>query len=129
MEFMAFEIRVTRSFSAAHQLRLAGNALEPLHGHNWTVRATVGSASLDALGTVMDFHELQRLLDALVMPLHNRHLNELSPFAEELNPSAENVALHIGRSLKLPRGVQLLAVEVWETPDCSAIYRPDAPVM
>ena len=123
---MGFEIATTRHFAAAHQLRLYDGSLEPLHGHNWRVRVTVAAAKLDAIGVVMDFHELERLVDAVVVPMHNRHLNELPPFASELNPSAENVALHVGRSVtpRLPRGVGLVSVEVWETDGNSALYRP-----
>jgi len=94
-----------------------------VHGHNWRVKVTVGAAKLDAIGVVMDFHELERLLDELISPLHNRHLNETKPFAS-LNPSAENVALHVGRELKLPEDVRLLSVKVWETDTNSAVYRP-----
>lgn len=123
---MPFEITTTREFSAAHQLRLYDGSLEPLHGHNWRVKVTVAAAKLDSIGVVMDFHELERLVDALVLPMHNRHLNELAPFAE-LNPSAENVAGYIGGALGgLPAGVRLLSVEVWETPGNSAIYLPEA---
>jgi len=74
------------------------------------------------IGVVMDFHELERLVDGIVAPMHNRHLNELEAFGE-LNPSAENVALLIGKSLKLPNGVRFVGVEVWETPGNSAVYR------
>jgi len=118
-----FEISTTRFFSAAHALRLYDGSLEPVHGHNWRVKVTVGAAKLDAIGVVMDFHELERLLDELISPLHNRHLNETKPFAS-LNPSAENVALHVGRELKLPEDVRLLSVKVWETDTNSAVYRP-----
>src|SRR5690349_11137107 len=121
---MRFEITTTREFSAAHQLRLYDGSLEPLHGHNWRVRVVVVAEKLDAIGVVMDFHELERLVDAIIVPMHNRHLNELPAFVKELNPSAENVALHIGRSLTLPRGVTLKNVEVWETAGNSAIYHP-----
>jgi 6-pyruvoyltetrahydropterin/6-carboxytetrahydropterin synthase len=120
---MSFEITTTRHFSAAHQLRLYDGSLEPLHGHNWQVKVTIAAPKLDSIGVVMDFHELERAVDAILTPLHNHHLNETEPF-RKLNPSAENVALHIGRSLKLPTGVQLLAVEVWETPENSAAFRP-----
>ena len=78
---MPFEITTTRRFSAAHQLRLYDGSLEPLHGHNWRVKVTVSAAKLDRIGVVMDFHELERLVDAVTMPLHNRHLNDLPPFA------------------------------------------------
>lgn len=120
---MPFEIATTRTFAAAHQLRLPDDSIEPLHGHNWRVKVTVAAERLDALGTVMDFHELERLVDAVITPMHNRHLNELPPFAAELNPSAENVAFHVARSLgRLPGGVRLVRVEVWETDGNSAVF-------
>jgi 6-pyruvoyltetrahydropterin/6-carboxytetrahydropterin synthase len=117
-----FEITTTRSFSAAHALRLYDGSLEPVHGHNWRVKVTVGAGQLDSIGVVLDFHELEWRVDALIMPLHNRHLNDTDPFSS-LNPSAENVALYLGRSLELPEGVRLLGVEVWETDTNSAVYR------
>ena len=89
--------------------------MEPLHGHNWRVKVTVAAQRLDAIGVVMDFHELERLVDAVIVPLHNRHLNDLPAFSDGgLNPSAENVALHVGRMVepRLPEGVALLDVEV-----------------
>jgi 6-pyruvoyltetrahydropterin/6-carboxytetrahydropterin synthase len=123
---MGFEINTTRGFAAAHQLRLYDGALEPIHGHNWRVKVTVAAAKLDAIGVVMDFHALERLVDSIITPMHNRHLNEVAPFVSELNPSAENVALHVGRALVggLPHGVRLTRVEVWETDENSAVYEP-----
>lgn len=120
---MPFDITTARSFSAAHQLRLYDGSLEPLHGHNWRVQVTASAPQLDPIGVVMDFHELERLLDEIILPLHNRHLNETEPF-RSVNPSAENVAGYIARSLKLPAGVRLSGVEVWETDENSALWRP-----
>jgi 6-pyruvoyltetrahydropterin/6-carboxytetrahydropterin synthase len=120
---MPFQIRTVRSFSAAHQLRLYDHSLEPLHGHNWRVAVTVAAPRLDAIDVVMDFHELERLVDAIITPMHNRHLNDLVGFTT-LNPSAEGVALFIGRSLVLPPGITLIQVEVWETPENSALFMP-----
>jgi 6-pyruvoyl-tetrahydropterin synthase len=68
---------------------------------------------------------LERLVDAIITPWHNRHLNDIAPFTGELNPSAENVALHIARSLSLPTGVTLVTVEVWETSTNRATYIPE----
>lgn len=120
---MPFEITAIRRFSAAHQLRLYDGSLEPLHGHNWQVKVTVAADAVDPIGVVMDFHELERRLDDITGPMHNSHLNDLPAFAS-LNPSAENVALHVGQSLPLPKGVTLVSVEVWETSENSAIYWP-----
>jgi 6-pyruvoyltetrahydropterin/6-carboxytetrahydropterin synthase len=124
---MPFEISTTREFAAAHTLKLYDGTFEPLHGHNWRVRVTVASAELDAIGVVMDFHDLERRVDAIVAPFHNRNLNDVAPFREGgFNPSAENVSFHIGRSLaaELPRGVRLVRVEVWETSTNRASYIP-----
>ena len=120
---MPFEIVTSREFSAAHQLRLYDGTLEPLHGHNWRVAVTVGSENLDSIGVVMDFHELSRLVDDVVRPMNNRHLNDLEPFAK-LNPTAENVALVIARGLTFPAQVRLRQVQVWETSENSAVYTP-----
>ena len=119
----SFQITTSREFSAAHQLRLLDGSLEPLHGHNWLVTVTVTSEKLDSMGVVMDFHELARLVDEVIGPMHNHNLNDLEAFAKT-NPSAEHVAMHIGRSLRLPPSVRLGQVEVWETAQNSAVYMP-----
>ncbi len=119
---MGFEITTTREFSASHQLKLYDGSLEPLHGHNWRVTVTVSAGALDGMGVVMDFHELERLVDGIVGEMHNRHLNDVPPFAKGLNPSAENVAWAIGEQLRLPARVKLVSVQVWETTNCSAVW-------
>jgi hypothetical protein len=76
---MPFEITSVKRFSAAHSLRLHDGSFEPVHGHNWTVKITVAADRLDAIGVVMDFHELDRLLEVIVSPWHNRPLNQTPP--------------------------------------------------
>ena len=118
------QISTTRFFSAAHQLTLYDGSLEPLHGHNWRVKVTVASPTLDAIGVVMDFHHLERLVDAVIAPWHNNSLNAVAPFRDGLNPSAEHVALSIARALALPKHVTLVSIEVHETDTNSATYLP-----
>lgn len=118
-----FEISTTRRFSAAHQLRLYDGSMEPLHGHNWRVRVTVSAPQLDPIGVVMDFHALERLVDQIIQPWHNGHLNETEAF-RDLNPTAENVGVVIAGALRLPARVRLNSVEVWETDENRAIIRP-----
>jgi 6-pyruvoyltetrahydropterin/6-carboxytetrahydropterin synthase len=122
-ETMPFLISTRMTFHAGHQLRLYDGSWEELHEHDWRVKVTVAADALDSIGVVMDFHELERLIEAIVAPWRGRRLNDLPEFAER-NPSAEYVALHIGRRLELPVTVKLFSVEVWETPENSAIYRP-----
>ena len=120
---MPFNISTTREFAAAHQLRLYDGSMEPLHGHNWRVRVTVAADKLDSIGVVMDFHDLEKIVDRIVVPWHNTHLNEVSDF-RELNPSAENVAYRIGTTVRLPESVRLSRVEVWETSINQATFIP-----
>jgi 6-pyruvoyltetrahydropterin/6-carboxytetrahydropterin synthase len=84
----------------------------------------VSANKLDEIGVVMDFHELQRMVDQITQPMHNRHLNDLPAFASR-NPSAENVALHLAESLRprLPGHIKLQTVQAWETYDCRASWR------
>src|SRR5258706_12682662 len=120
---MPFSITTIREFSAAHQLRAYDKSMEPLHGHNWRVEVTVRAEKLDAIGVVMDFPELERLVDAIIADYHNRHLNEVPAFSNA-NPSAENVAFVIGTTLKLPKSLFLERVDVFETATNKATYYP-----
>lgn len=96
--------------------------LEPLHGHNWRVTVTVGRDQLDEVGFVVDFHDLERQLDAVIGRLNNTHLND-APEMSRLNPSAENVCVAIAGHLKIAPPARLVSVEVTEAPGCVAMYR------
>lgn len=126
-----FQATTQTVFLADHALRLPDGALEPRHGHEWTVGATVASEALDAMDTVMDFHALEALVEAAVGPWRGGDLNALPPFSTDggqtlaVNPSAERVAQAIARAIEpgLPRGVRLIEVAVGEAPGCVARFR------
>ncbi len=118
-----YELKVERSFNATHALAIAGE-VEPPHVHDWQVHVRVGAEELDEHGLVMDFHQLQRLVDEAIAPLRDADLNALPVFAD-LNPSAERVAAYIHDHVapRLPRHVELLGVSLQEAPGCWATYR------
>lgn len=126
-----YEITIHKVFSAAHAIRLHDGSLEPLHGHNWSVEVTAAADQLDAIQTVMDFHVLEKHLDALLAKAHNRSLNEVEPFTDgrgglAVSPTAERVAWWIATVIDqaLPAEVRLVSVKVGEAPGCYATYRP-----
>ena len=129
-----YEATIEATFSAAHALRLPDGSLEPLHGHDWLVKATVASEGLDAMDTVMDFHDLEKLVEERIGPWRNQNLNAASPFvggADDeqglaINPSAERVAEQIAWAVSggLPEHVWLKEISVGEAPGCVARYRP-----
>lgn len=126
-----YEITVTRTFCAAHAIRLHDGVLEPLHGHNWQVTITVAAENLDPIETVMDFHDLERRLDAQLAPVNNHNLNDCAPFSDgrgglAVNPTAERVAWWLATAMAsgLPPRVKLISAAVTEAPGCVARYRP-----
>jgi len=123
-----FAIEIQSVFSASHQLRLPGNLLEALHGHNWHVTVRVEAPTLDALETVMDFHRLQDALAAILKQWNNRHLNQIAPFDETLNPTAERIAEHLAGLLTpliahAAPHARLASVRLTEAPGCTAIWQ------
>ncbi len=120
-----FELTVVGTFAAEHQLRLSDGSWETPHGHAWHVRVTVAGAELDEHGLLVDFHAVERALEAVLAPLAGQRLNGVEAFAGR-NPTAEIVALHIADELQqVPLGpVRLKAVEVEEAPGCWARYLP-----
>ena len=84
----------------------------------------VDCKKLDKLGMVMDFREVKGLVEELLDDLGHRHLNELDDFVE-LNPTTENIAriLYQRLSKRLPAGIAVEKVSVWESDDSGAAYR------
>ena len=120
-----FELRIQRTFSAAHAIVMAG-VREPMHGHNWQVTVAVCADALDSDGLLCDFHLLQNSLDEVIQPFNNRSLNETAPF-DRINPTAELVARHIAEQVgaRLPSGVRIKEVRVVEAPQCEACFAPN----
>jgi 6-pyruvoyltetrahydropterin/6-carboxytetrahydropterin synthase len=118
-----YELRIERVFHADHAIRLYDGSLEPQHAHDWRTFAHITAERLDAIEVVMDFHELETIVDAALAPLRGTTLNVLPIFAK-VNPTAERVAEHIYRQIapKLPAGVKLSRLTVTESPGCQASF-------
>ena len=71
-------------------------------------------------------HELKEAADDLVTYLDHKNLNELEPFVEEQNPSAENLARFILERLAVRLDddrVKIYKVRCFETPTSVATYQ------
>jgi 6-pyruvoyltetrahydropterin/6-carboxytetrahydropterin synthase len=120
------EVMIEMGFSSAHFLRNYRGKCENLHGHNYRVEVYVRGQRLDNAGMLVDFKDLKAATRRVVDYLDHRNINELPPFDEELNPSAENLAEYflseVGREINDDR-VQVYKVRVWETDTCAATYQ------
>ena len=123
-----FEVMIERNFSSAHQLRGYKGKCENLHGHNYKIEIYARGSELDNIGLLVDFGELKEAADEVVAYLDHRNINELPPFDEELNPSAENLARYILERVSSRVGderVQVYKVRCFETPTSVATYQVD----
>jgi 6-pyruvoyltetrahydropterin/6-carboxytetrahydropterin synthase len=123
-----FEVMIERNFSSAHQLRGYRGKCENLHGHNYKIEIYARGRELDKTGLLVDFVELKAAADEVVNYLDHRNINELPPFDEELNPSAENLARFILERVASRVGderVQVFKVRCFETPTSVATYWVD----
>src|ERR1039457_411697 len=117
-----FEVSVRDHIASAHQLHGYDGPCKDMHGHTWRVEMVVGGNSLDDLGLLADFKVLKAKLKEVLMPLDHVVLNDLPAF-KDLNPTTENLARHIYRSLKsLCTPLRLKQVQVWESDTASVIY-------
>ena len=118
-----YELRIERVFSASHALRLYDGSLEEPHAHDWRVLVYVAAEVLDAFEVVMDFHELERIVNGVLGPLDGADFNTHAAF-DGVNPTAERVAEHVFKAIapQLPEPVKLTKVTVTEAPGCRASY-------
>jgi len=118
-----YELIVEAEFSAAHRLRGYDGACEKLHGHNWRVEMTAAADRLNDLGMAMDFKDAKRILNEVVARFDHVFLNDLPEFKTQ-NPTTENCARAIFEQCaeRVPDGVRVHAVTVWESSRCRARY-------
>ncbi len=115
-----YSIKIESYFSSAHFLRNYKGKCEELHGHNWKVEVNVQSKKLNKAGMVLDFKDLKMELHKVLERLDHKCLNNLAYF-KKVNPTSENIAQYIYRSLKT--GISSLKlVTVWESHNSCASY-------
>ncbi|HKI86660.1 MAG TPA: 6-carboxytetrahydropterin synthase QueD [Thermoanaerobaculia bacterium] len=111
------------TFSSAHAIRGHTRGCQNLHGHNYRVRIEVGAQSLDELGMVLDFSDLKAMANEILGPFDHHVINEVAPF-DQRNTTAELLAEYVFEELerRLPRRVEVMRVEVWETDGSRATF-------
>ena len=121
-----FEVKVEKSFSAAHHLLNYQGACENQHGHNWKVEVYVRGEKLDKSNILVDFKVLKKELDEILDYLDHKDINTLPEFENE-SPSSEFMAKFIYEKIKNKlqnqyKNVKVYKVAVWETPTSRAVY-------
>ena len=135
-------VRVTRRvhWNSAHRLyrpdwsqeeneRVFGVCSNPhWHGHNYEMDVTVHGPIDPETGYVMDLKVLKDLLqERVVQDLDHRNLSVQVPWLEGLNPTTENLVVAIWNRIadRLPEGLRLERIVLWETPRNYVEYTGD----
>jgi 6-pyruvoyltetrahydropterin/6-carboxytetrahydropterin synthase len=129
--------RVTReiTFCYGHRLLNYDGKCKHLHGHNGRAVLTLEAAKLDALGMVVDFAHIKRVVSAWIDEAldHRMLLHRDDPmlpflrqqgepyFVMDVNPTAENIAKLI-YDFAASQGFPIVEVRLWETDTCYATY-------
>ena len=119
-----YELKVIKSFAAAHRLTMVGSKCENMHGHNWKIEVYVIGDKLNAGGVLVDFGEIKAHLAEVMKKLDHKFLNELDYFPDG-NPSSENIASFVASELQAKikhSSARVSRVSAWESDDACATY-------
>jgi len=132
--------RVTRhiDFCYGHRLLNYAGKCRYLHGHNGRAVIAIESPRLDERGMVLDFSEIKSVVSQWIdeqldhrMILHRDDpavgvLREMGEplYLLDTNPTAENIAKLL-YDFTASKGYPIVEVQLWETPNCFATYRPE----
>lgn len=94
------------------------------HGHNYTIEVTIRGETDPRTGLLINLTDLKGIIHEEVSePLDHKHLNLDVPDFEELNPTAENIAVVCWKRLHKRLGDLLYEVVIRETENNFAVYR------
>jgi len=107
------------NFSASHRLNglSATHPCSELHGHNYIVIVELSGKTLNDVGMIVDYRELEDIKKYIDEMADHIHLNDIFQF----NPTAENLAKFFYDTFKVWHP-EITAVSVKETPKTIARY-------
>lgn len=116
-----FIIQKEFHFEASHRLKglSEGHVCSRLHGHSYRVIFTLKKTTIDEVGFVRDYRELDAIKEWIDANLDHQDLNTVLHF----NPTAERIA-HFLYEKFMDQIPELTAVTVKETEKTSATYEP-----
>ena len=75
-----FEVTIEETFAAGHALRNYRGKCENVHGHNYRSQVTLEGDQLDAIGLLVDFVEMKRVVHSVLDRMDHQWLNDFPPF-------------------------------------------------
>lgn len=123
---MRAEVTRRYSFEAGHWLPKVreGHKCKRKHGHNYVIEISV-EGEVDDVGFVIDFWDLDKIIDPIIARVDHRMLNDIEGLE---NPTAEHIGFwFVKQIITAPTEIPFLLVtkvRVYETENCYADIRP-----
>ncbi len=114
-------IFIEYSIDCAHWLPFVpdGHKCGKMHGHRYDIRLEVAGAPDRETGWIIDYADVRKIADPIIMGLDHKTLNE---FPGLTNPTCENLVLYLCDNLQ-PKLPELSKIEVRETGRAGCIWR------
>lgn len=110
-----YYVKKRLEIAGAHNLTLDYESkCSNLHGHNWIITVYCKSERLNQNGMVVDFAHIKRLITDT---FDHQYINNIPPFDRGVNPTAENMAEFICKTIE-----NCYKVEVQESEGNVATY-------
>lgn len=104
--------------AGAHNLQLNYESkCSNLHGHNWIITVYCKSEKLNENGMVVDFAHIKK---QVTEKFDHQYINNIEPFKSGINPTAENMAEYICKTID-----KCYKVDVQESEGNVATYEID----
>jgi 6-pyruvoyltetrahydropterin/6-carboxytetrahydropterin synthase len=128
-------------FEAAHAIHHYPGSCANIHGHSYELHVTVQATQpsddfLKGLGILIDFKDIKALvqqyainaldhkviLSKAYLAEVNKNFSESELVVFEVEPTAENLLIFLRTQIRarLPEGIQLTSLKLWETRDSYA---------
>ena len=135
-----YRLQVKNHFDAAHFLKDYQGKCSRMHGHRWEVEVCVEGELLDRKNMLIDFSVIKKMMQSLLDGLDHFVINER---LREENATAEFIAKWFFDKLTekfrmahqppldydlidvVQRGVKVVRVCIWESPECCVKYSLD----
>ena len=113
-----YYVRKRLEIAGAHKLELNYESkCSNLHGHNWIIIVHCKSEHLNENGMVVDFAHIKKQITDV---FDHHYINDIPPFNRGINPTAENMAEFICKTIE-----NCYRVEVQESEGNIAVYEKD----
>lgn len=143
---MSYQITRKIEFDAGHRLVKHESKCRNVHGHRYTAEITVEAAALDDCGRVIDFGAIKEIVGGWVDEKWDHgflmergdpiaiwlEANAMKAAVLDFPPTAENLAqelLRVAYGLLRDKGIRVVRVRLWETPNCYADAFAQEPVL